>query len=367
MTPFPNYGNCLSGNNVFFMFIVKAREHCTWTTDMLNLRLVGLMVLDSAYENSVQHNIYTLLLLISGVCSLVMIPSVTHEFDDWSEMLSISFSALTNAAAALGTIISSLIVFYNINHKYKKYKTTLESFEIYIPMDTDSLNRITCFSYSSIIFSVIIIVPVNGLKLWNIFNNHEKPFLMTTFILLYYIQNLSSCFSELHFAIQCYVVHSKFRGINEELKKLNVELNYKHNKKYSWTEYESPAVSINDNNTISSSVIVYEKDFYCSKHKGCPMANTVELLRIKHWLTREAVNDLNDLFGVTMGLSMMNILIVTLFDVYSEVFHAYTSGLEDQTTFRSNAMFIIWMIQHFFRFLIIVVTAHATMKQVNHF
>ncbi|XP_025421192.1 uncharacterized protein LOC112691250 [Sipha flava] len=64
-----------------------------------------------------------------------------------------------------------------------------------------------------------------------------------------------------------------------------------------------------------------------------------------------------------MGLSMMNILIVTLFDVYSEVLHAYTSGLEERTTFRSIAMFIIWMMQHFFRFLIIVVTAHNTTKQ----
>jgi hypothetical protein len=334
---------------------------------MSNLRFVGLMFFDSTYENGVQHNLYTLLLLVSGLCSLAMIPLVTHEFDDWSEVLSISFSALTNAAAALGTVISSLIVFYNMKHKYKKYKITLESFQIYIPMDTDSWNRIKCFSYSSIIFSVIIIVPVNGLKLWNIFNNHEKPFLMTTFILLYYIQNLSSCFSELHFAIQCFVVHSNFRGINEELKILNVELNHKHNKKYSWTEYESPAVAVNDNNTMSSSVIVYEKDFYSSKQRGCPMANIVELLRIKHWLTREAVNDLNDLFGVTMGLSMMNILIVTLFDVYSEVLHAYTSGLEERTTFRSIAMFIIWMMQHFFRFLIIVVTAHNTTKQVNHF
>jgi hypothetical protein len=259
-------------------------------------------------------------------------------------------------------IFSSLIKLYNMKYKYHKYKKTLESFEIYIPTNALCLSRIQFSSFIIISICLIVILPVNSYKLWNIFNNHTKPVLMTTYFLLHYIENFSLCCTELHFVIQCLTVSSKFREINKDLKKLDTEINKNDAEKYSMVDYK---LNKSMNNSMLSHVIVYENEFYRPKNKGFPLTNIIEVLRIKHWITREAIKDLNDLFGIHLGLSILHLIIITLFDVYAEVFHSYMKSDVD-AIFRTNWQFILWIIQYSFRFSMIVITAQNTTKQVNH-
>jgi len=100
--------------------------------------------------------------------------------------------------------------------------------------------------------------------------------------------------------------------------------------------------------------VAYYKDFYRPRFESHPIANTVEILRIKHWLTRQAVSILNDLFGIQMGLSVFLLWVSALFDIYYEIYHNSPS----------KVLVYGWLLQYTSRLFMIVLVAHYTTKQV---
>ncbi|XP_022162066.1 uncharacterized protein LOC111027889 [Myzus persicae] len=330
---------------------------------MFGLQHFGLILFDSKNYNNMYQIAYSVILFTTGIYLMVVFPSVNHKFDDWSKAFSMSLTAVTCSAGIITSMISRIVVLYNFKFKYQKFKTTLEGFEIYIPMNTVALKHIKYFSLSAIFFSISTIISMNGLKLYYIFNNHANPILMTTYFFFYYIHNLSMVCTELHFAIQCFVVYTKFRDINEKLIQINDEQKYyNYNVRYSFsaTQVANPRST---DDTASPCVIIYEKDFYCPKDKSYPLANTIELFRIKHWLSREAINDLKYLFGFQMIMSIIILAITSLFDTYTEVFYSYTNNSFRESVFRTKFLFIGWMLQYTTRLCLIIVTAHTTIQQ----
>jgi len=330
---------------------------------MLYLKYFGAIFFDSDNDNDMFQILYSVVLFITSIIMAIISPYVALEFDDWSTAFSMSITMIICRTVNLFSFISRMIVIYNVKFKYQKYKTTLEGFEIYIPMNTVALNHIKYFSSVVIFLCMTIIIPTNVLKLYYIFNNHTNPMLMMTYFIFYYINNMSMVCTELHFAIQCFVVYTKFRDINEKLIQIDDEQNYyNYSVRYPFTVSRMTPKRSDDTTPCD---IIYERDFYYSKDKVSPLANTIELLRIKHWLTREAVNDLKDLFGFQIGLSIICIVTALLIDIFIEVFHSDTYSTDNKPIFRSNFLFIGWMFQYSLRFCIIVISAHNLAKQVN--
>lgn len=346
---------------------------------MFGLQRFGVISFDSNNDNSIYQTAYSTVLFTTGLVHIFMYPSVSHKFDDWSKAFSMSLTAVTCSAGMIISLVSRMVAIYNVKYSYRKYKTTLEGFEIYVPTDAIASKHIKYVSSVLIVLCMIVIIPVNGLKLYNIFGNHTNPVLMTVYFGFYYIHNLSMVCVELHFVIQCLVVYTKFRDVNDKL----VQTNDEQNCDYAARRLFGAAIgatstthrlrrSADDRDggvesRLPCSMIVYEKDFYCPKDKRFPLANTVELLRIKHWLTREAVNDLKCLFGIRMMLSIIFIGFTSLFDVYTEVFYAYANRQFKKSVFRTKIMFIGWVLQYSLRFCIIVVPAHTVIQQVGKY
>ncbi|XP_016659147.1 uncharacterized protein LOC107883508 [Acyrthosiphon pisum] len=329
---------------------------------MLYLKYFGAIFFDSNNDNDMCQIVYSVVLFITGIIMAIMSPYVVLEFDDWSEAFSMSMSLIVCTIVNISSCISRMIVKYNVKFKYQKYKTTLEGFEIYIPTNTVALKHIKYFSFVVISWCMSVIIPINGLKMYYIFNNHVHPILMTTYFFFYYMHNLSMVCTELHFAIQCFVVYTKFRDIHDKLIQINDEQNYyNYNVRYPFTVNR---MTPKRNDATSPCDIIYEKDFYCSKDKVSPLANTIELLRIKYWLTQEAVNDLNGLFGFQMGLSIICLTTLILFDIYTEVFYSRAYSAYYIPVFRSKFLFVGWMLQYSSRICIIIFTAHTATKQV---
>jgi len=160
-------------------------------------------------------------------------------------------------------------------------------------------------------------------------------------------------------------VYTKFRDINEKLIKINDEKkNYNYNVRYSLTGSQVVTPRSSDE-TSSACVIIYEKDFYCPKDKSFPLANTLELFRIGHWLSREAINDIKYLFGFQMSMSIFIVAITSLFDIYTELFYSYTSSSFSQPVIRTRILFILWILQYSTRLGLIIITAHTTVQQVS--
>ncbi|XP_050532054.1 uncharacterized protein LOC126900407 isoform X4 [Daktulosphaira vitifoliae] len=87
------------------------------------------------------------------------------------------------------------------------------------------------------------------------------------------------------------------------------------------------------------------------------MAYSLEILRIRHGFIRIAINDLNNLFDIQLGLSLCVLSVMILFNMYNENFHA--SG----TVTRSKLIFYGWLFQSVFRFVLINIIAHYTIQE----
>lgn len=336
---------------------------------MFDLKRFGVIFFDSNNDDNIYQTVYSIMLLTTGIIQIIMYSLVNQLFDDWSKAFSMSLTAVTISAGIIASLISKMIVIYNVKYKkYQKFKTTLEGFEIYIPMNTIAWKHIKYFSFTMIFLCMIVTVPINGLKLFYLFHNHTNPILMTIYFFFYYVHNFSMICTELHFAIQCFVVYTKFRDINEKLIQINCEqkyFDYSVSVQYPFTASCRVTTAKNTDDTSSFSVILYEKDFYCPKDKRYLLANTIELLRIKHWLSREAIDDLKCLFGFQMGLSIVILGITTLFDMYTQLFYAYANSSFHKSLFRTTLLFIGWMLQYSLRLCLIVITTHTTIQQVG--
>lgn len=315
---------------------------------------------DLKIDNNTDEVLSSIFFLSLSLCNLILLPILAHQFDDWSKALNASLSVISFCLLSVSTIISRLVALYNIKYKYQKYKTTLESFEIYIPIATVTFRRAKRLQNIAIFLYVTFVFPVDGLKIWYLLRSHPNYILMPTCFFLYYSQNFGMFLNEVRFAAQCYLLNSKFQDINKELRKLDDEYNQRYAKKYLLPDYKASS-AVEDN---LPSMVVYERDFYCPKDKGYPIANTVELLRIKHWLCREAINDLNSMFCVLMGLSMFCLVAITLIDVYTEMFYVNTNSMFSKSAFRSKVLFIGWILQNTCRFSLIVISAHTATVQV---
>lgn len=306
--------------------------------------------------------VFSIVILITCVFNLICAPLIVYEIDDWSDAMSTSLTILQSRIVAIAAFISRGFVLYNIQRdKNRKYKTTLESFDIYSPMSIVALNQCKLFSITVLVLCLTLILPFNLTKLYNLYNNHPDGFLITMYFSFFYLQNLSMCFMENHFVKQCFTVYKQFREINDGLRKIKTE--HTDVNKFPFLGESRETTGRLQLNVIPARII-YDKDFYCPKDKDHPLANTVELLKIRHWLTREAVIDLNYLFGIHLGLSILSLSVLLLFDIYTDLFHYFTTPY-DVTIFRSKLLFFGWILQYSFRFCMITITSNITIKQVK--
>lgn len=313
------------------------------------------------YSNKFQI-LYSIVIIATCVFNLICAPSVVYMVDDWSNAMSTSLTVLQSRVVAITSIISrGIIVHKMLLNKHRKYKTTLESFDIYSPMCAVTSNRCKLFSAVKFTLCLLFMLPFNMIKLYKLFSQHPNALLVTTYFFFFYFQNFNMFLTENHFTDQCFMVYTKFREINDNLKRLKAEQLDTDRFPFAKTEAiraDSPRTD------VSPSRIIYGRDFYHAKDAGHPLANTVELLKIRHWLTREAVTDLNRLFGVHIGMSIFALGVQALFDVYTEVFHFFTTRL-DKTMFRSKGLFIGWVLQYSVRFCVIAITSNVASKQVH--
>jgi len=92
--------------------------------------------------------------------------------------------------------------------------------------------------------------------------------------------------------------------------------------------------------------------------RGWPMETAIEELRLRHGLARQSVEQLNNMFGGQLALSLIALCVMILFDIYNEAFHV-GAGI-------SRSKFIFgWILQYLFRFFVIVIMAHTTTQEVT--
>ncbi|XP_015369092.1 PREDICTED: gustatory receptor for sugar taste 43a-like [Diuraphis noxia] len=153
---------------------------------------------------------------------------------------------------------------------------------------------------------------------------------------------------EAHFTVLCYIVYQKIVGINNDLMALKINTIVRN--KY-------PFVSLTgEKYGKTNSTIEYNREVFHSLIAGYPMIDVLEILKAKHKLVSQAVKNLNNTFGIHLGLSLCALCLYALFDVYYHL----------QAVWKHSKYKILvygWILQYFVRFLLITVLAHLTTKQ----
>lgn len=185
--------------------------------------------------------------------------------------------------------------------------------------------RLVAFDTAVVAACLAIIAPVNIARLVNLYMTARYRSVMVFFAAMY-VQNLTSCMLEMRFVSACNGLHAKFADINREMDRMDARL------------------QADDAGRTSIS----------GPRDACV---AVERLKIRHRLVRQALDELNDLFAVPAGASLITLCVMALFDTYYYVTHMETTN---------TTLFIyMWLLQYMFRFFMIVKMAHATTKQVN--
>lgn len=298
------------------------------------------------------------LLSVSCVYTFIVATQIFCKMDKWCIIFSPSLAVMYDRALAFVTLLSRITIMVKSKRNFIKYKATVNAFEVHSPTSQTQLKNYETFSFSVVLLCLIVILPTNIYRLYYIlyYDKTHYDYSLVIFYIFIYTQNLSMCCVETQFVCQCFVVYTKFREINDGIKELKGETVVRG--KYPFT-MTAGMLRANHKDKIVISlqerVCRYDNGFHGPWFSGYSMENTVELLRIKHWLTRNAAEKLNDLFGVHMGLSVFVLCVMALFDVYYEIFQDSPSKL----------LIYGWLLQYFLRISIIILVAHRTTKQVR--
>lgn len=295
--------------------------------------------------------IYSILLLITCILNIYITPKVVCILEETCDTsLSGVIKGTFAWVVAITCLISRLTIVFKSKNQLLLYKKNMDNLHKITPITYSEMNKLKTISYQVVILSMLIIVPTNLLRLW--FLAIRGDFTVYFFFCMY-VQNISMCFIETHFIFLCFILYQKFVTINKDLTSLKIDTIMRN--KYPFLS------QIREKYDKNYNIDDYNKEVLNSLAEGHPMIIYIEKLKLKYRLTREASKNLNDLFGIHLGLSMCSLCLYAMFDLYYHI-----AGLMDPS--KSQILIYGWILQYSFRFGSVTILAHLTTKQViNYF
>lgn len=288
--------------------------------------------------------IFVIVLLITCVYNFVQSPMILCLLDgDCAGMSFTSARGMYSRMIALACFLSFstlLCKFYTMMPVYEK---NIEVYEVYSPTTNTEHRNHSLFHLFLTVLYLSVMLPINILRLFILYRSDSGTVILIFFVFMY-LENIGMSIIETYFIIKCRTLDNNFFKINRDLEYLGREIVH-------------TSLSIIEKADAVGHRVVYDGDFYGSNDHS--VANAIEIIRIRHRLIRDAVCVLINLFGIPMGLSLFTLWVMTLFDIYYQVFSVM--GADS----RSLIFIYMWLLQYSIRFYTIVVSAHNTTKQVN--
>lgn len=293
------------------------------------------------------------------ISSIILIISCIHNFLNSSENVcklvpckdeaNTVVKSMFSRSIAIACFISRIVVMYKSLDDMPKYKSNLDEYELYIPINIYRKKYYRLFTIIVTFAYIIIILPINVIRIYLMYYNFSDIHICL-FQTMMYVQNMSICWTEIFFIIRCFGLYQHFQLINEEIAVVQSRTIIANN-------YPVALQSVKKSNqTICPESNV---DFYHSGINVHQVANRIEFLRMRHQFVRNLVGKLNNLYGIQLGLSLCVLFVMSIFDIYGEISNT------SQT--RSKILIYGWMLQYVLRFYAIIMTTHSTTKQVRIF
>jgi len=306
-------------------------------------------IMNNFYFNKLKSSLKLLYLLILATTCVMNYLNASHIICSLSECtneVKTEVLAMFSRSIAIACLLSKSTIMYKSKRDFPNYLKKVEEYELYFPVNISKRKYHRFISIVIIFAYVIIILPINMLRIYLIYSNIGKINTIFFYATMY-LHNWSICSTEIHFIVRCIGLYQKCQTIDEEMATLKLRTIVKN--KY-------PVVLQNEGRTNNKTFIgLGLSPSILNVHQ---LANHVELLRMKHQFVRGIVVELNDLYGIQLGLSICLLFIMTLFDIYGEL------STESDVT-KTHVLFYGWMLQYLFRFCVIVLTSHLTTTQVR--
>ncbi|XP_027840419.2 uncharacterized protein LOC114122062 [Aphis gossypii] len=294
--------------------------------------------------------VYFLTLAMTCVMNYLNAPAIICSLSECKNPIKTDILAMFSRSIAIACFLSRITNIYKSKNDFPNYKKKVEKYELYFPENSSKKKYLNVIAIAMIFAYIIIIIPINILRIYLIYVHFGKINVMIFYTMMY-LHNWNICSTEIHFVVRCIGLYQKFQSINEEMITLKLKTILKN-------KYPDVLQSggLSNNNTLVdletrggslSSILIVNK-----------LANHVELLRMKHQFVRGIVVELNDLYGIQLGLSICLLFIMTLFDIYGEL------SVEFNVT-KTHVLLYGWLLQYFFRFCVIVLTSHITTTQAH--
>ncbi|KAF0773181.1 Gustatory receptor [Aphis craccivora] len=303
----------------------------------------GVFTLDMAYNRFERW--FSGWVYVSVLMNIANTPWSVCVLDGWcDDHLSTMYRRLYTRLVASTCLVSRAIIVYKACRHLTGFGDRELEYERSWPISGPRRRQYRIYASSVVIGYILLVLPVNLARLYLMHRSEEfdDAKLLLFYFFNMYTQNWSMCCMETHFAILCFGVYLKFRAINDELSAVRSDVMVSNRYPMALRSSSTAAAA------AAASVL--------QDPRGRPMEAAVEELGVRHRLTRESVEQLNNMFGGQLALSLIALCVMMLFDIYNEAFRMVS------TNFRSKFIFG-WILQYLFRFFVIVITAHSTTQE----
>lgn len=262
--------------------------------------------------------------------------------------------------ANVTSMLARIALLYSVTVGYDKYRETLGCYETYSPTTVAEAGRYRVFTAAAVCSCLLLVVPVKVLRLWMLWTPDGDDTTLIERIVFYaliYVQNVTMCCSESQFVDQCFLLYCKLKTVNNDVVVLSQSAGLAHFSRHS--RYASNASAADAATPDAPDVAVAEEELQDASDSVAATADAVEALRIRHWLLREAIGCLNNVFGVQLGMSVCAVCMMSFFDIYYETFHLMGKYP------MSGLITYCWMLHYALRYMGIILMSHYTTKQVS--
>eukprot|EP00102_Acyrthosiphon_pisum_P023493 XP_016660703.1 PREDICTED: uncharacterized protein LOC107883997 [Acyrthosiphon pisum] len=294
------------------------------------------------------------------VLNFVMTPYFECQLDGDSCDENVSIMAGIYARSVSITCLVTVAVAW---HKYRgamvAYREHAELIDAYsVPATAAAASANSLYvdhaTFSGVVLCVcmVLILPVNSFRLYR-FVMDDRPVTAIVYFVLMYSQNIYVCLYETLFVRLFYALYTRYADLNRDMEAIGERI-------------EDGRCARDEPPPGRDGWIPYDGDdrhrphyFYYSPATGQPLEDAVERLRIRHRLIREAMDALKSAFAVPIGLSLCNLCVMVLFDVYYHLKNSVGQPAGDL----ARVYIFMWISQYTFRFFVITMTVDVTVKQ----
>eukprot|EP00102_Acyrthosiphon_pisum_P022159 XP_016659369.1 PREDICTED: uncharacterized protein LOC100574450 isoform X2 [Acyrthosiphon pisum] len=297
--------------------------------------------------------VYFLALAMTCVMNLKNASATVCSLSECKNPVKTEVLAMFSRSVAIACFICRITIMYKSKSDFPNYVKKVEDYELNFPVKISQKRHIRFIAMAIISLYIVIILPINVMRIYLIYTNIGKINTMIFYTMMY-VHNWSICSTEIHFIVRCVGLYQKFQSINEEMSTLRLK---------TIAGNKFPVVGQSERHDHDNTLLIGLETpgggspLSVSSNEHQP-ADHVELLRMKHQFVRGTVVELNDLYGIQLGLSICLLFMMTLVDIYGEV------SVESNVT-KTHVLFYGWLLQYSFRFCVIVLTSHITTTQAH--